>query len=254
MPSEHGGWGLTLEPALLGLLVAPSVAGLLLGVGALLAFLIRSPLKLFVVDLRRDRWLPRTRLATRIAAVELAALVAIAVTVTATAGWRWWIPVLVAIPLVAVQLWFDVRSRGRGTAPELCGAIGMCAVAAAIAVAGGESGPVAAALWMVLAARAIGAIPFVRTQIVRLRNAGVEGSEVDVRGAGLAQGAAATCAALAVAVDASVWLGFAGVLVLSLLQVTSLRRPPLPVKVLGMRQMVFGLALVALTATGVALA
>ncbi|HDL49896.1 MAG TPA: prenyltransferase, partial [Actinobacteria bacterium] len=27
MPTEHGGWGFTLEPIILGLLVAPSPAG-----------------------------------------------------------------------------------------------------------------------------------------------------------------------------------------------------------------------------------
>ena len=249
VPSEHGGWGLTLEPVLLGLLVAPSVAGALLGVGALLAFLVRTPLKLVLIDLRRDRWLPRTHLAARLTAVELAALFAIGVTVTAATGWQWWIPVLVAIPLVAAQLWFDVRSRGRRTAPELSGAIGVCAVAAAIAVAGGEPGATAAALWMVLAARAIGAIPFVRAQIARLRN-----GTAHLRGAVLAQGAALACAALAVAVDPAVSLGFAGVVGLSVLQFTWLRRRQVPAKVLGMRQMILGLALVALTATGVALA
>ena len=101
---------------------------------------------------------------------------------------------------------------------------------------------------MILAARAVGAIPFVRVQIVRLRH-----RAVDVRGAALAQGAAAALAALAVAIDPAVWLGFAGVVVLSVLQITWLRRPPLPAKTLGMRQMILGLALVALTATGVAL-
>ena len=30
-PTEHGGWGLTLEPALLGLLIAPSAAGAAIG-------------------------------------------------------------------------------------------------------------------------------------------------------------------------------------------------------------------------------
>ncbi len=248
VPSEHGGWGLTLEPVLLGLLVAPSVAGVLLGVGALLAFLIRTPLKLVVVDLRHGRWLPRTRLAARLTAAELVALLAIAVTVTAWTGWQWWIPVLVAVPLVAVQLWFDVRSRSRRAAPELSGTIGVCAGVAAIALAGGAPGPMAAALWMILAARAIGAIPFVRTQIVRLRH-----GEVDVRGADLAQGTAGACAALAVAVDPAVWLGFAGVIGLSVLQVVWLRRPAVPTKVLGTRQMILGLALVALTAVGVAL-
>ena len=27
MPAEHGGWGLTLEPGILGVLLAPSLAG-----------------------------------------------------------------------------------------------------------------------------------------------------------------------------------------------------------------------------------
>jgi hypothetical protein len=44
IPSEHGGWGLTLEPVVLGLLVAPSIAGLAIGVAAFLAFLVRTPL------------------------------------------------------------------------------------------------------------------------------------------------------------------------------------------------------------------
>ena len=31
IPTEHGGWGLTLEPVVLGLAVAPSLAGIALG-------------------------------------------------------------------------------------------------------------------------------------------------------------------------------------------------------------------------------
>ena len=34
LPDEHGGWGLTAEPVLLGLLVAPSWAGLAIGAAA----------------------------------------------------------------------------------------------------------------------------------------------------------------------------------------------------------------------------
>ena len=85
------------------------------------------------------------------------------------AGWTWLVPVAVAGPLVAIELWFDVRSRGRRLVPELCGAIGIAAVSAAIAIAGGRSGALAVGLWLVLAARSIGAIPFVRVQIGRLR-------------------------------------------------------------------------------------
>ena len=72
IPTEHGGWGLTLEPALLGLMVAFSWSGVAIGVAATLAFLARTPLKLALVDRRRGRVLPRTRLASRIAAGELA--------------------------------------------------------------------------------------------------------------------------------------------------------------------------------------
>ncbi|MGH8978936.1 MAG: YwiC-like family protein, partial [Acidimicrobiia bacterium] len=74
IPDEHGGWGLTAEPALLGLLVAPSWAGVLLAAAAFLAFMVRTPLKVVLVDQWRRRRLPRTRVAARIAAVELAAL------------------------------------------------------------------------------------------------------------------------------------------------------------------------------------
>src|SRR6478752_5565662 len=54
VPSEHGGWGLTFEPVLLGLLVAQSWAGLALGVAAVFAFLVRTPMKLVAIDRRRD--------------------------------------------------------------------------------------------------------------------------------------------------------------------------------------------------------
>ena len=62
LPSEHGGWGLTLEPVLLGLLVAHSVSALCIGLAAVLAFLARTPLKLAVVDARRGRTLERLSL------------------------------------------------------------------------------------------------------------------------------------------------------------------------------------------------
>ena len=55
VPSEHGGWGLTLEPVLLGLLVGFSWSGMAIGAATFLAFLVRTPLKLALVDRRRGR-------------------------------------------------------------------------------------------------------------------------------------------------------------------------------------------------------
>lgn len=90
VPSEHGGWGLTAEPVLLGLLVAPSVSGALLGAGALIAFLARTPLKVVLVDRWRHRRLPRTVLAGRLAAGELAILAMLVAIVAIRTGWGWW--------------------------------------------------------------------------------------------------------------------------------------------------------------------
>lgn len=170
LPSEHGGWGLTLEAVLLGLLVRPSGAGGAIGAAALLAFVARTPLKLAVGDHRRHRRLDRTRLAERVAASELA-LLAVAVAVASISGHRsWWAPLAAAVPLFGLELSFDVRSRGRRLVPELSGAIGMGGVAAAIGLAGGLDTRLAIGLWVVLAARAAAAVPFARTQVRRLKH------------------------------------------------------------------------------------
>ena len=171
IPSEHGGWGLTIEPGLLGLLVAPSLAGACLALAALVLFVMRTPLELALVDRRRRRRLVRTRLAERVAAIEallLAALVAVA-GITAEDN-RWWIPAVAAAPLVAVELAYDIRSRRRRLVPELTGAAAIAAVAAAVVIVGDGEPRLAAGLWMILAARVTTSIPHVRAQISRLHD------------------------------------------------------------------------------------
>ncbi|MBI5088332.1 MAG: YwiC-like family protein [Actinobacteria bacterium] len=246
VPSEHGGWGLTAEPILLGLVVAWSVAGMALGLAAIAAFLMRTPLKLVAVDLRRGRRLDRTRLAMRIAAIELIVLAATALSAVELGGWRWCVPVLIAAPLVAVELSFEVRSRGRRLVPELCGTVGIAATVAAIALADHRSARLAAALWLVLAARSLGAIPFVRVQIVRMRR-----GAGPVRHSDLAQVASVAIAAVAVVVDRRLALGSIAVAVLAVAQSVWVRRAPIPARRLGLRQMALGLALVAVSAVGV---
>jgi hypothetical protein len=249
IPTEHGGWGLTLEPVLLGLLLVASWAGAAVGVAAFLAFLVRTPLKLALVDRRRHRSLARTALATKIAAIELIAIVGLASFALVTAGWDWLAPVALAIPLVAVELWFDVRSRSRRLVPELCGAVGIAAVAATIVIAGDGDAMLAGAAWMILAARAFASIPYVRTQIVRTRRATVRLAPTDAL-----QGFAALVAAGALVVDEQVLLGTCAVVVLAAAQSIALRREHIPaVKVIGLRQMAAGLAVVAATAIGATL-
>jgi hypothetical protein len=246
LPDEHGGWGLTAEPVLLGLLVAPSGAGAALAAGAFTAFLVRTPLKLVLVDRWRHRWLPRTRTAAVVAGVELAVLVALAAVSAALAGWTWLVPVAVAGPLVAVELWFDMRSRSRRLVPEVCGAVGVAAVAPAIALAGGLDARLAIGLWVLFAARVIASIPFVRVQIARLRH-----GSAAVRSSDVAQAAGILVAVAAAVVDASLVAGALAVFTLATAQLVWVRRPPVPAKVLGIRQLFLGLAVVGIAAAGI---
>jgi hypothetical protein len=246
VPSEHGGWGLTLEPVLLGLLLAPQVGTFALGVAAFVAFLVRTPLKLVAVDLRHHRWLERSRLALRVAVVELVASAVLIAIVIWQCGWWWLVPVAIAAPLVAVELWFDIRSHSRRLVPELCGALGIAVVAPAILIADGRSIVLAVGVWLVLAARVIGSVPYVRTQIMRLRR-----GEGAIRGSDLAQFAAVVVAVVAVVVDHRLVLGAVAVAVVVGCHLGWTRRPPVEAKIIGLREMALGLAIVLATAAGV---
>lgn len=249
LPAEHGGWGLTLEPCLLGVLVAPSLAGAALATATFLAFLVRTPLKLAVVDRRRGRRLERTALATRIAVVESLVLVGLAVLATALAGPSLWLPVVAAVPLVAVEAWYEIRSRGRRLVPELAGAVGVSAAAAAIAIAGGAALPLAFGLWLVLAARGATSIPQVRAQIASLH-----GRTVSPATTTAGDLVALALAASAVALDAALLAGAVAVVAIVVVQRVSARRPVHAAKVVGLRQLALGLALVLITAAGTVLA
>lgn len=246
LPSEHGGWGLTLEPVLLGLLVAPSWGGLALGVAAFAAFLVRTPLKLAVIDRRRHQWAQRSQLASRIAATEAIIIGLAAALALLASGPRWTVAVAVAVPFVAVELAYDIRSRGRRLLPELCGAIGIAAVSAAIVLAAGEGARFAASMWLILAARSVAAIPFVRVQIVRLRRG--DGSTWS---GDLAQLVGLAVAAGAVVTDHRAAAGAVAMVLIALLQTVWMRHPPTVAKVLGLRQMALGGMLVLATSAGV---
>lgn len=246
LPAEHGGWSLTAEPVVLGLLVAWSWPGLALGVAAMLAFVARTPLKLVLVDRFRHRWLPRTRLAARVAAVEVAVLAALAV-YAAVAAEAFWVPLLVAAPLVGVELWFDMRSRGRRLIPELAGSVGIGAIATVIALADGTSAAVAWGLWVVIAARSAAAIPYVRTQVMRTKSRPAPNWHSDV-----AQIVAAVAATVGWAADLVPAAGAIAIAVLSTVNLVALRLAPRPAVVIGIQQMVFGFTVILVTAIAVA--
>ena len=256
MPAEHGGWGLTLEPGLLGLVAAPSIAGLLLAVGALAAFLVRTPLRLMLIGRRRGHQqrttmgIERVRLARRIALLELAGL-SLAFILAATLAEQpwWWLPALIAAPLFLVALWFDMRSLSRHVIPQIVGSVAIASVAAMGALAGGATWPLAAGLWTILAARVATSIPHVRAQVLRIHGRAAPATPTVVGDL-----TALLIAGAAILLDASLIAGALAVAVLVVVQRITLLRPPRPARVLGVRQMVLGFAVVGVTAAGVCVA
>lgn len=245
MPTEHGGWSLTLEPAILGLIVAWSWRGFALGVAGMIAFLVRTPLKIVLVDWWRKRWLHRTNVALQVAVVELTLLIVFVGLGTVGADQRLWIPVIFAVPLIGIELWFDMRSKSRRLLPELAGTVGIGALAATIALANGTSMKISLGLWAVIAARAVAAIPYVRTQILRRK-----GKIVQLWHSDLAQVVSIVSVLVSLYAGLTVGICVAIISFVAAFNLTAVRFPTPPTKVIGIQQMFIGIGVV--VGTGIA--
>ena len=170
LPPEHGGWALIIEPIVLGLLVAPSTAGLFISLAALACFLARHPIKVAIGDRRRKRLLHRTSLANRFALLYVTlAVVFFATAVGITADREFLLPLVVALPLILIQLLYDVRGQSRKAIPEILGALAVGSISAAIALAAGWSKATAYALWIIIACRHVPTILYLRVLLNRRR-------------------------------------------------------------------------------------
>lgn len=249
LPTEHGGWGFTSEPVLLGMLVAPSPAGAWLGVAAFGAFLSRHPLKLVIGDLRRGRSFPRTIQAAQVAAGYLLVALVAMVAAWLTRSGDFWPALAAAAPFGLFTLVEDARGRSRALLPEIAGAVAMASLAPAIALAAGWAMPAALGLWLVLAARSLASIPYVRVMVLRshLRPGAPEPSTWPAH-AGSVVGLAAVTAAAATGI--APWLSVPALALLAVRGFTGLREEGIPARVLGWREIGFGLGTVALTALG----
>jgi hypothetical protein len=247
VPTEHGGWGLTFEAVLLGLLVAPSGSGAIIGAAAFIVFLTRTPLKVALVDRHRHRHLRRTRLARRAVLGYLVALAACFALALASAPLSCLLPLAALSPLLGIGLWFDMRSRSRRLAPELAGAIGITGFAATIALAGGTTYAVAAACSILLSSRAVTSIVTIRDRVGVLH-----GRIHRRRPVALADVSALALALTAVALEPNAAAGAAGVGVLVITQHLLALRPVPRATVLGLTQTALGVALVCVAASGLA--
>ncbi len=247
LPVEHGGWGFLLEPMALGLLLAPSPAGLAVGLSALCAVLARHPLRLVLMDRRRGARYPRTALAERfLGAYILGALAFLALGLALARGGLG--PALVAAaPFALVALRYDATGKSREAVAEAAGAVALSGGAAAIALAGGAPPGMAAGAAVLMALRAVASVAYVRARIRLDRGkAAGPGTALVVHAAALAAVLALVLARWAPGLSIAAFL----VLLARAGWGLSSRRTAAPPRVLGLAEMRYGLLVLALVALG----
>ncbi|GAB4571165.1 MAG: hypothetical protein Kow0077_07140 [Anaerolineae bacterium] len=247
LPAEHGGWGFLLEPLLLGLLLAPSWAGLAIAFATVSLFLARQPLKVLILDYRRKRRFNRTAAAERFSALYLMLALAGAVCAFWLAGAQVFLPALVALPFAAIMLFYDAQSNSRHWLPELSGPVALSASASMIAHAGGWALLPALGLMLLLATRALPSIVYVRARLRIAKNKPASRH--------LAVGAHLVGALFALIFALSgqwPWLtaGMHLILIGRMFYSLYVQRPDIPAKVIGFQELGLGILMVVLTALG----
>jgi hypothetical protein len=246
LPIEHGGWGLLLEPLVVGLVIAPSWAGLGIAQLALFAYLARHPLKLAIGDWTQGRRNARTRAAERFA-IAYSVMALLGLPLAAQAATPWWMPLGLAVPPALFQLFHDVRRRGRALLPELAGSLALGAVAAAEMIAGNSGVTSAAAVWLLLSLKGIAAILYVRTRLRCDRR-----TDFDRRPPLLAHLALVAVAIGLAAVGVGPWLAIVAAVGLLARAVDGLsgRHAPQRPQAIGFRELGYGVAFALAVAVG----
>jgi len=227
-------------------MVRPSLAGLVLALGALAGFLAYRPAKLLYTDARRRRRFRRTRIALAFAAV-LALVSALLLVISAhLVGARPFIVFLFAAPFALLFVAYDL-APGRFWQAEAAAPLAFASSAAAVALAGSGSWRLAAALWAVVVARSLPSVLYVRARL-RLER----GEPARTR---LALGAH-TLGLLVVAwMATSGWLPVLAVLAMALLLVraslglSALRRKT-SARAVGLREIGWGVVVIVIVAAG----
>jgi len=242
LPKEHGSWSLALEPVALGLLVAPSLAGLGLAAAALAGFFARRPLRSALAAEppgRRGRARPVLALLGGLALLGLAEAGLVG-------GWtRLW-PLLAAVLPGALFLSFDLRGEARAALSEVSGAACFAFVPATLAALAGAPTPGALSLAAVIFARSLTAILTVRACLRRAK-----GRPARATGPQLVSVVAAAAVALLAHAGLAPWGAAAAAVALPVRTALALRprHSARTARQLGIAEAVFGTVYVAAVAT-----
>lgn len=166
IPAEHGGWGFLCEPLILGLLIAPSLAGIGIVLMMAAAFLLHQPFKIVVKDRRKGRVYERTRLAQQFLVIyAVIGVVGFGIAWVSASNPMWIIPLLTAAPFAALQIAYELRNDGRNLVSEIVGALVLAVSAPAILLVAGHTPLLAALVWSALTLRIIPSILYVRARL-----------------------------------------------------------------------------------------
>ena len=246
LPTEHGAWGFLLEPIVLGLVLAPTVAGFLLACAMFAAFLIHQPLKIATKASVKGRPTPRSQVAWRFAigyGLTTAILLAI---VFLTNPIDFVAPLAIALPLVVIQQLLDARNQSRSLTAELAGSLALGSIATAIAILGGWAFSAAIVLWLLLALRTVTSILFVRAKL-RLEH----DKPFSRGGIFTAHLLAIGISIVLVAIWPTAWSAISGMVMLTVRAYWGLRQPEqVKPKIVGFREMGYGLLYSALIVVG----
>ncbi|PID84767.1 MAG: hypothetical protein CSB13_11445 [Chloroflexi bacterium] len=247
LPTEHGGWGIALAPVVLGLLVVPSLTGVCLGLIVFVSFLARTPLKIVWKDVRNGRRYARTQAAVNVLLLYTGLIIFGGIGAMLLGGIQPILPLLLASPLIAIQLYYDFFFNGRHLLPELVGPVAVASVVCGMALAVGWTWPQALALWAIPVLRILPSILFVRSRIKLDRN-----KPVSVIPVHLAHVAALTIGLILAwfgLIPYLTTLAYFILLLWALYGLSSYRRP-MAIKTIGWSEMGFSLMTVMFTAIG----
>lgn len=248
LPTEHGGWSFVSEPLLLGLLLAPSWGGLTISLTTLGAFLLRHPLKIYAKDVLNKRSVPRTYAARQFMLIYAGVTgLAGVITLLLIPSSNVLLPLLLALPLFALQLAYDVRNQSRSAVAEIAGAVATGALASTIVMMQGWSLSAALGLWLVIAVKAISTIIYVRARL-RLEREQPAG----LRLAYGVQVISILVLVIATAYGFARWTAIVAMIILAARAALGLSswRKARPPKIIGMQEIAYGLGFLLLIAAG----
>lgn len=166
LPVEHGIWGFWLEPSLLALLVVPTRAGLCLALAVLATILAQHPFIVYLNDVKLGKHYPRTRLTFGLTMIyAFIALLLLSLSIFLAKSVMYLSPLLMVSPFILYQFQARLKHNGRHLLPELLGAASLSTIAPSLLLLGDINLDVALAVWLILLARTLPSILYVRARL-----------------------------------------------------------------------------------------